>query len=87
MLSLWSVRNERDQEVTEGLQIGGRGRAGEKGLLLVSLFLNMQIGAPNYRNRFSTKSGPHTSIFLLFFSTSMYIWQIGIPSTSKIESI
>ena len=28
-----SVRNERDQEVTEGLKIRGRGRAGEKGLL------------------------------------------------------
>ena len=28
-----SVRNERDQEVTEGLQIRGRGRTGEKGLL------------------------------------------------------
>ena len=28
-----SVRNERDQEVTEGLQIRGRGRAGEKGLV------------------------------------------------------
>ena len=27
-----SVRNERDQEVTEGLQIRGRGCAGEKGL-------------------------------------------------------
>ena len=28
-----SVGNERDQEVTEGLQIRGRGRAGEKGLV------------------------------------------------------
>ena len=27
-----SVRNKRDQEATEGLQIRGRGRAGEKGL-------------------------------------------------------
>ena len=26
-------RNERDQEATEGLQIRGRGRTGEKGLL------------------------------------------------------
>ena len=27
-----SVRNERDQEVTEGLQIRGGGTSGEKGL-------------------------------------------------------